>query len=138
MKDIYLVSTVRVVVPDTKDETAEEILAYLAANCDTATLTGTAERFSFHPNTVSSLIKRATGKTFSQVLREMRMQRACELLGRPDVPIAQVARLCGYENPSNFYRVFREEFGVTPRAWAEKAGRGKKAADDGAAGEPEK
>ena len=120
MRDIYLVSTVRVLVPDTKDEKAEEILAYVAAHCDTATLTGVAERFSFHPNTVGALVKRATGKTFSQVLRELRMQRARELLERPDVAVAQVARLCGYENPSNFYRVFKEEFGVTPRAWAER------------------
>lgn len=120
MKDIYLVSTVRVMLPDDTSERAEEILAYMAAHCDTATLTGVAERFSFHPNTVGSLVKRATGKTFSRVLRELRMQRARELLERPDVSVAQVARLCGYENPSNFYRVFKEEFGVTPRAWVER------------------
>ena len=50
------------------------------------------------------------------------MQRAISLLDARVIPVAQVARLCGYENPSNFYRVFKETFGLTPRAYVQQHG----------------
>ena len=117
MKDIYLVSMVRVSIPDNASERVEKVLAFMSQHCDDATLASVAAHFNFHPNTVSGMIKRETGKSFGETLREIRMQRALSLLEARTLPIAQVAALCGYENPSNFYRVFKDTFGMTPRAY---------------------
>ena len=117
MKDIYLVSMVRVSIPDDASERVEKVLAYMSQHCDDATLASVAAHFNFHPNTVSNMIKRETGKSFGETLREIRMQRALSLLEARTLPIAQIAVLCGYENPSNFYRVFKDTFGMTPRAY---------------------
>lgn len=117
MKDIYLVSMVRVTIPDNASERLEQVLAFMSQHCADATLASVAAHFNFHPNTVSGLLKRETGKSFGDTLREIRMERALSLLDAQEIPVAQVAHLCGYENPSNFYRVFKEAFGMTPRAY---------------------
>lgn len=117
MKDIYLVSMVRVSIPDNASERLEKVLAYMSQHCADATLVSVAAHFNFHPNTVSGMIKRETGKSFGDTLREIRMQRALGLLEARTLSIAQIAQLCGYENPSNFYRVFKDSFGMTPRAY---------------------
>ncbi len=117
MKDVYLVSMVRVTVPENASERLEQVLAFMSQHCSDATLASVAAHFNFHPNTVSGLIKRETGKSFGETLREIRMERALTLLDAREIPVAQVARLCGYENPSNFYRVFKETFGMTPRVY---------------------
>lgn len=117
MKDVYLVSMVRVTIPENASERLEQVLAFMSQHCSDATLASVAAHFNFHPNTVSGLIKRETGKSFGETLREIRMERALTLLDARQIPVAQVARLCGYENPSNFYRVFKETFGMTPRVY---------------------
>ena len=122
MKDIYLVSTVRVSVSDNAPDKLEQMLAYISQHCDDATLTSVAAYFRVHPNTVSGMIKRGTGETFGEVVREMRMSRALTLLNSGKISIAQISRLCGYDNPSNFYRVFKQSFGMTPRAYMSQHG----------------
>lgn len=120
MKEIYLVSTVCVPVSDDAPSQLEEMLAYISQHCDDASLTSTAAFFHVHPNTVSGLIKRHTGKTYGELVREMRMSRALALLKSCKINVAQISRLCGYDNASNFYRVFKQHFGITPRAYIEK------------------
>ena len=117
MKDVYLLSAVRIKVPDRVSDRLEKILSYMSQNCAEASLASVAAHFSFHPNTVSNIIKRETGQSFGETLREIRMQRAVALLETRAIPIEQVAQLCGYDNPSNFYRAFKSAFGLTPRAF---------------------
>lgn len=117
MTDVYVVSTVRVAVADDAPECIHELLAYLAQNCDRVTLSDTARHLCVHGNTVTKMLKQATGKSFSQLVRDMRMARAVALLEQGGIPVEQVARLCGYENPANFYRAFRAYFGASPRSY---------------------
>lgn len=123
MRDVYVVSATRVALEDGCPELVHAMLPYMAQNCETVTLQRLARRFGVHPNTAGALLKQATGRTFSQLLRTMRMDRAAALLEIGKIPVAQVACLCGYDNPAGFYRAFREEFATTPRAYAEKLGR---------------
>ena len=92
----------------------------MSQNCAEASLASVAAHFSFHPNTVSNIIRRETGQTFGETLREIRMQRAVALLETRTIPVAQIAQLCGYDNPNNFYRAFKSAFGLTPRAFMEQ------------------
>ncbi len=41
-----------------------------------------AKHFSYHPNYISTLLHRETGKSFSKILLEQRMERAVSLLKR--------------------------------------------------------
>lgn len=95
---------------------AEEMVRYIGEHPDTATLKGLAERFSYHPNYISTLLRRETGKSFTEIQLEQRLTRAAALLRGTDLPVADVARMVGYSSSSNFYRAFRARYGQSPRA----------------------
>jgi AraC-like DNA-binding protein len=58
--------------------------------------------------------KKATGKTYSDYLNELRINEACRLLFQTDKTISQVSFECGFETLSYFNRVFLNKKGVTP------------------------
>lgn len=121
-RTLCVADTVHVVVPDSVD-LAGQIRAFMRANCADVTLAQVAEHFCLHPNTVSSILKRATGATFSRVLLEMRMACAQEMLRDTDVSVEKVACACGYENPASFYRAYRRAYGHAPRSDQAQQGR---------------
>ena len=55
------------------------------------------------------------GTTFQGVLDRTRLALAHHYLDRPDVTVAEVAFLLGYDEPSSFYRAFHRWSGVTPQ-----------------------
>lgn len=60
----------------------------------------------------------ARGESVAGRLRELRMQRAAELLsGHPGSPVGAIAPRCGYSDPIGFDKAFRRRFGMTPTAW---------------------
>ncbi|HEX7324398.1 MAG TPA: helix-turn-helix transcriptional regulator [Rhodanobacteraceae bacterium] len=60
----------------------------------------------------------AHGESVARRLRELRMQRAAELLtARPHAAVASIASRCGYGEPIAFDRAFRRRFGMTPSDW---------------------
>ena len=96
---------------------AELMVRYLGEHVDTVTLGSLAARFSYHPHYVSTLLRRETGKSFSELLLEHRMNRAAILLRGTDLPVVEVARVLGYGNTSNFHKAFRAYYGTSPRAF---------------------
>jgi AraC-like DNA-binding protein len=54
------------------------------------------------------------GSTFRQLLLEARQELAREYLMRPEMDVAEVAYLLGYEDTNSFYRAFRTWEGTTP------------------------
>lgn len=80
-----------------------------------------ASYLELHPNYVCSLLKRETGMTFLYYLRSIRMDQAKEILLKArDVPMDQVARSVGYDNPRHFYKVFKQYEGQTPGRFREE------------------
>ena len=62
----------------------------------------------------SRAFQRASGQTFTDTVRRLRLTHACHLLEQTDLPVAAVCRRVGYRNLSNFNRQFRAEQGLTP------------------------
>lgn len=65
----------------------------------------------------SRFFRRNTGKTFSQYLQELRIGHACELLETSERSITDIALSCGFNNLSNFNRIFRRLKHMTPRSF---------------------
>jgi AraC-like DNA-binding protein len=59
----------------------------------------------------------AAGSTFTEVVDDVRKQRALLLLARRDLGVEQVADRLGYSDVANFTRAFRRWTGQTPAAW---------------------
>lgn len=76
------------------------------------TLEGVAPHFSMSR---ASLVRKlaAEGRSFRQLLTQVRMSHALTLLQRAFSPL-EVALACGYDSPSRFAARFKQEFGLTP------------------------
>lgn len=57
------------------------------------------------------------GVSPSAYVNRLRMDHAARLLSGSDDSITNIALDCGLENLSHFYRMFRDRFGTTPRAY---------------------
>ena len=59
----------------------------------------------------------ARGKSILAAVRELRLDRAQELLRTTGLPVAEVAAACGYARPAHFAALFRARTGLTMSAW---------------------
>jgi AraC-like DNA-binding protein len=62
----------------------------------------------------SRFFKRVTGHGFIDLMRKLRVQRACRLLLQTEMSVSDICFEVGYENLSNFNRHFRIEMEQTP------------------------
>lgn len=97
-----------------------DILAYMEQNYDTITLEKTAERFHFHPNHLTRLLKENLGKTFIELSHQLKIKNACTLLENTDITIDLIANKVGYTNITFFYKSFKKIHGVTPAEYRKK------------------
>jgi AraC-like DNA-binding protein len=67
--------------------------------------------------TFSKYFKRASGMTFSNMVKRLRIAHARRLIDTTDLSVAQIASASGYNNMSNFNRQFLSEVGMTPSAY---------------------
>lgn len=63
----------------------------------------------------SKFFKRATGKTFSDYVNDIRIGNACRVLTESDKAISDIAHETGFESLTYFNRVFLKKKGSTPR-----------------------
>ncbi|MCE4047598.1 AraC family transcriptional regulator [Bacillus sp. Au-Bac7] len=94
-----------------------DILLYMEENFQSCTLQEVAQHFSFHPNYLSRLIKKSTGKSFKQLLQEQKLNKASYLLNHTSMTIAEILNEIGYQNHGFFNRIFKERYNVTPKEY---------------------
>jgi len=99
-------------------------LAYIRANfARPLTLEEVAREVHVSHYYLSHLLKRESGKGFSEHLTELRMNRASELLTSTDLAVHEIADRVGFADGNYFARVFKRETGLTPSAYRGRVGR---------------
>jgi signal transduction histidine kinase/ligand-binding sensor domain-containing protein/AraC-like DNA-binding protein len=61
-----------------------------------------------------------TNQPTHEFLRSLRLKRAAQLLKKSAVSVAEVAYAVGFNNPSHFSKIFRQQFGQSPSEFANK------------------
>lgn len=101
---------------------SERMLSYIADHSDEVTLKTIAAHFGYHPNYVSTMLRKQTGRTFSEILLEARMERAVLLMRNTTLSLEEISAMLGYSNHSNFYKAFKSYYGTTPREYITNEG----------------
>lgn len=76
-----------------------------------------AKKLNITPEYASNLFIRETGKKFSFFLRDIRIEKAKELLDRGDLKIYEVAYLTGFADVKYFCKVFKEAVGASATSY---------------------
>jgi AraC family transcriptional regulator len=63
------------------------------------------------------IFKQAVGMSPHDYVLKVRLDRAKQLLAKPEIPISRVAELCGFAGSSQFTRSFNQNFGQSPSAY---------------------
>jgi AraC-like DNA-binding protein/quercetin dioxygenase-like cupin family protein len=77
-----------------------------------------AKRAGLSPSHLRSKFRAAAGKSLGAFQREMHLQKAAELLAGGNIPVSEVAELCGWESAFAFSRAFRRYWGRSPKQFA--------------------
>jgi len=81
----------------------------------------TANLIHLSPSAFCKFFKRATGKTFSDYINDIRIGNTCHLLTEPDKAISEIAYETGFESLTYFNRIFLKKKRVTPREFRNKS-----------------
>lgn len=85
-----------------------------------------ARQTGISPRALAELLKERTGRSFSELLREARIERACELLVKTELTVAAIALDSGFCDQSYFTHVFQDLKKTTPKQYR-LAGKGQPA-----------
>lgn len=96
------------------DERMVEIQNYIQANYKTITLDELAEHCHLSEQYISKYIKDKSGKTFVEIVRNIRMKKARTLLKNGNMTIESIASSVGYQNVEHFSRLFKKKYNMTP------------------------
>ncbi len=99
------------------EEIIVKILRYIEENYKTASLSELSALLHYDVSALSREIKKQTGKNYTQLLQEKRLSQSCFLLKNTDMSVKQVAESIGYENLSFFFRLFKSEYGISPKKY---------------------
>lgn len=97
-------------------ESCTKIMNYIKINCceEDLSLDTLSNEFHLSNAHISRLLKKECGKTFIELLTEMRMEKAKIYLQLPGCKVFEAARMVGYRDVSYFIKLFKKYTGVTP------------------------
>ncbi|WP_130838222.1 AraC family transcriptional regulator [Lachnoclostridium sp. Marseille-P6806] len=93
------------------------LLSYIETEYREASLSGFAAENRMDLSSLSRLVRAETGSTFRLLLQEKRLSQACFLLRNTMLSVDEISAAVGYENTSFFHRLFRRNYGMSPREY---------------------
>jgi AraC-like DNA-binding protein len=114
-----LCENVNVSKKENEDKLIKDIKAYIQNNYMDMNLSPgeVAAKFNISEAYFPHFFKAETGETFSAVLEDVRIRKACELLNT-ELTIKEIAEKTGYSGDKTFRRAFKRVKGVSPSEYA--------------------
>ena len=100
-----------------EDEAMVRVYSLIEDNYKEGELSDLCAELDIDLYTLSRIIKRRTGRTYTDLLQEKRLSQAAFLLSTTALPVTDIAASVGYNNCSYFYKIFAGKYGVTPRQY---------------------
>ena len=64
--------------------------------------------------------KEGTGRTFLQIIRDIKLNQACRALRETSLSNAAICELVGYDSPEHFMHTFKKAYNMTPGEYRKK------------------
>lgn len=95
------------------------ILRFLETHFETLTVKDLAAQFGYSTRQIIRILLSVTGKSFSQIQTDLRMQKAARMLMSKNVSMEDISAEIGFANLSSFYRAFKKYYDCTPKEYAD-------------------
>lgn len=99
------------------EELTIQILRFIEENYKEGQLTDLAEIMHCDLYWLSRMVKRLTGRTYTELVQTKRLNQAAYLLTKTKLNVADISHAVGYDNISYFHRIFQKRFKVTPKEY---------------------
>jgi AraC-like DNA-binding protein len=119
-KDLPLVAYRQLTLEPFRDKEKAAVLRFIATNYTNSELDldSVAAATGANRNKVNEVLKAELGMTFTTYLKKLRLTESARLLTENSAAtIAEVAYSVGYANVSYFNKLFKEEYGCTPKVF---------------------
>jgi AraC-like DNA-binding protein len=119
-KDLPLVAYRQLTLEPYKDKEKATVLRFIATNYTNTELDleGVVAGTGTNRNKVNEVLKTELGMTFTSYLNKLRLTEAARLLTENSAAaVAEIAYSVGYGNVSYFNKLFKEEYGCTPKTF---------------------
>lgn len=103
---------------DAENERMRKILEFMLDNFQNeVSINDVADLANLTVPSFCRYFKARTRKTYVDYLHEIRVSHARKLLINNELSISQIGLECGFQNLSNFHRIFKKQVGITPLAY---------------------
>ena len=130
-KDMPLVAYRQLTLEPYRDKEKTKLLQYIATNYTNPELDleGVVAATGANRTKINDVLKSELGLTFTSYLHKLRLTEAArQLTDNVDAAVAEIAFAVGYANVSYFNKLFKEEYGCTPKAFRALAAQGEQPA----------
>ena len=97
------------------------VLRFVEENYKDGELTALAEALHYDVYWMSKMIKKKTGKTYTELVQRKRIQQAAYYLKNTDMSVADIGNAVGYDNLSYFHKIFQKQMGLSPKKYRQQA-----------------
>ena len=104
-----------------QDSVAYRVLQRLTEDIvNPPSLTALGQEFSYSNNQLIRIVKKEFGMTPYACLQAERLKTAARLLETSSLPVASILEQCGFGDYTQFYKVFRRQYGMAPGMWRQR------------------
>ncbi len=93
------------------------ILRDIQTNLHKVSLESLSIKYGYSITKLSRQIKKHTGKSFMEIVRELKAKRSAKLLENPNLNMLDIVEMVGYYDVSHMYKDFRWYFHTTPKEY---------------------
>ena len=93
------------------------VLGYVEEHYRDGELSKLARLLHYDLYWLSREIKKITGKNYTELVQEKRLNQAVYLLEHTTMSVMDIGMSVGYDNISYFHRIFQKRYGMTPRKY---------------------
>ncbi|VBB45833.1 Transcriptional regulator, AraC family [uncultured Paludibacter sp.] len=105
-------------VRNSKSRRIAKVCSYIEENMENEIkLADVASLVSMSESAFSHFFKKRTNTSFIVYVNNLRIAKACQMLSETTHSVAEICYSCGFNNLSNFIRIFKKKKGMTPNEY---------------------